>query len=160
MKNFYIILGVLFSACQTTAPKNINIDYDDWGSYEAGTILVQSSEKIRDGFYSVNQSIVNSSDHWEGVGHFSSIFYHKTKICQCSTFNTVISPKGNYIIYYSNARNQLELYDTRSKKTSVISGEYKGYPSSAEWIPEGNTANVILTDGKSNTTHKIRVELE
>jgi len=160
MKKLYLGFAVLFSACQTTSPEDINIEFSEWSSKESGTILRQSSEKIRDGFYSVKQSIVNSPEHWEGVGHFSSIFHHKIKICQCSTYDTVISPKGNYIIYFSNVRRQLELYNTRSKTTSVISKEYTGYPTSAEWDLDNKIANVILTDTNSKPSREIKVELE
>jgi len=160
MKKFYLAFAVLFSACQTTSPEDINIEYSEWSSQEAGTILRQSSEKIRDGFYSVEQSIVNPLEHWEGVGHFRSIFHQNTKICQCSTYNTAISPKGNYIIYFSNVRRQLELYNTRSKTTSVISKKYTGYPTSAEWDLDAKMAKIILTDTNSKPSDEINVELE
>ncbi|MEP4052699.1 MAG: hypothetical protein ABJN22_10690 [Litorimonas sp.] len=133
MKIFFVSSIIFLSACQTSGPKDIDVPFDDWGTAKPGTVVSQSSEALKNGFYDVTKSSVNPAGHWEGVGHFGYIYFGKTEICRCSSFDTVTSPDGRYIVYHSNKNKRLELYNTRNKNISALSEGFVGYPRSARW---------------------------
>ena len=160
MKRFYIILAVLMTACQTSAPKNIDVDFDQWDSQKPGTVVAQSiRQDLGNGFYDVSKSVINHSDHWEGVGHFGYLYFHKTEICRCSAYNTSISPDGNYVVYFSHTKKKLVIYNTQSKETLELSDEYIGYPKSTEWNLEGKSAIISLSTPNDELLEKLSISL-
>jgi len=160
MKRLFIIPAILLSACQTAGPKNIDLWEEDLSSFAPGTVIHQSSRELDHGFYDVSKSIVNSAGHWEGIGHFGYVYHGKTKICQCSDGQTVISPNGKYIVYYSNQNDALELYAVDSKKVKVLQDEYMGYPDTAEWSLETNTAIIYLSDSNRPKNKALTISLD
>ena len=160
MNRLFIITAILLSACQTAGPKNINLSHKDLSSLAPGTVIRQSSRKLDHGFYDVSKSIVNSAGHWEGIGHFGYAYHGKTKICQCSDRQTVMSPNGRYIVYYSNQNRALELHDTDSNEVKVLQDEYMGYPDTAEWNLETNSAIIYLSDSNRPKNKALTISLD
>jgi len=152
MKRFYIILAVLMTACQTNAPKNIDVDFDQWDSQKPGTVVAQS---IND----VSKSVINHSDHWEGIGHFGYLYFHKTEVCKCSVYNTSISPDGTYVVYHSHQAARLVIYNTRSKETLELSEKYIGYPKSTEWNLEDKSAIISLSTPNDELLEELSISL-
>jgi len=160
MKRFYIILAVLMTACQTNTPKNIDVDFDQWDSQKPGTVVAQSiREDLGNGFYDVSKSVINHSDHWEGVGHFGYLYFHRTEICKCSVDLTSISPNGVYVVYHSLTAKRLVIYNTRSKETLELSDKYIGYPKSAEWNIAGKSAIVFLSTPNDEPLEELSISL-
>jgi len=155
----FILITLFLSACQTSSPRNIDIDYEKWDSQLPGTVVKQSSEKLEYGFYDVSKSIVNFSSHWEGVGHFGYIYYRNIEVCKCSNYDTVISPNGEFIIYHSQKNNRLEIFKTSSKEVSELSKLYIGYPKSAKWDLNGKTASISLSKPPNEATEEIQISL-
>jgi hypothetical protein len=160
MRKLFIFATVFLSSCQTFGPNDINVSFEDWDNAEPGTVVHQSSTKLGNGFYDVTKSIVNSAGHWEGVGHFGYIYHNKNKICQCGKFDTVISPNGKYIVYYSNQNDALELYNTDSKEVTVLQDEYMGYPETAEWSLESNEVTIYLSDSNRPKNEALTISLD
>lgn len=156
----FIIAAISLSACQTTGPENFTRPYDSQTATKPGTVLHQSSQELENGFYTVSKSVVNPAGHWEGIGHFSFIYFGKTEICQCSEFDSAFSPDGSYIIYFSNKNDQLELYNTRSKKITVLSEEYIGYPKSADWNFKTATATLYLSQPDNSDPKTLQITLD
>lgn len=158
MKRLFVLAPLLLAACQSTGPENIDLPYDSVTATKPGAVLHQSSSDLGKGFYDVSKSIVNPADLWEGIGHFSFVYYGKTEICQCYPIDVVISPKGKYIAYYSHQDRQWEIYNTKSKKTSVIPDVAVGFPISAEWNEKNKTLSLSLSgyrDGEPTEVHQI-----
>lgn len=160
MKKLFVSSIIFLSACQTSGPKNIDVSFDDWGAAKPGTVVSQSSVTLKDGFYDVTKSRVNPAGHWEGVGHFGFIYFGKTEICQCSSFDTVISPDGKYIIYHSNKNKRLELFNTRTKNISALSEKYIGYPRSARWDFTRSSVTINLQEPSGENTRELVASLE
>ena len=59
MKIFFVFSIIFLSACQTSGPKDIDVPFDDWGTAKPGTVVSQSSEALKNGFYDVTKSSVN-----------------------------------------------------------------------------------------------------
>ena len=152
---------ILLPACQTSKSATIERTTESIANAAPRTVLAQSIRKdLGNGFYDVSKSVVNSSDHWEGIGHFGYVYYRNSEICQCSPYSTVISPEGKYFVYYSNRRDRLELFDTKTKETSVLQEGYKGYPKSADWILDEKTAVVILSNPVGKDTESLSITLD
>ena len=157
MKQLYTFIAFTLIACQTNVPKTIDLGDKSIANAAPGTVIHQSARALKNGFFDVSKSVVNSSDHWEGIGHFGHIYYDKTEICQCSEFDTAISPNGKYIVYFSNKKGKLELYNTHSKRITILSEKYLGYPNSADWELKAGTANIYLS--QPNGTDPIEIPI-
>lgn len=129
-------------------------------SYKPETVLAQSVNDLGGGFFNVTKSIVNSADHWEGIGHFGYIYFGKIEICRCSAFETVFSPDGKYIVYHSEKNDRLELFSTQSKTISPISEKYIGRPSHAEWYKDNNSALLYLRDSSGENLISINLSFD
>ena len=148
VKKFYSCIILSLTACQTNVPETINRGKYAISEAAPGTVIHQSVRDLENGFYDVSKSVVNASDHWEGIGHFGYVYFGKIEICQCSEGQTAISPGGHYIVYYSNKKDKLEIYNTQSKQISILSEKYIGYPNRADWNLKAGTANVYLSQPK------------
>ena len=151
-----VIVSLFLSGCLTTPHKDIDIEASEFQKLNSGDVVRQRSEKLGHGFYEVKRSTINASDHWEGIGHFSFIYFGKSKICQCSAIDTVISPNGKFIVYHSGSRKRLELYNSQSKEITAISEKYIGYPRNGDWMLKTNKVVVDL----DNLTDTVRNQIE
>ena len=146
-------------ACSSNPHKDIDRGDKSISGLKAGTIIHQRSKELGHGFFDVSRSQVNSSEHWEGIGHFSFIFFKNKKICQCSDYQVVISPNGKYIVYYSNQRDALELFNAHSKKVTILSKQYSGYPETGEWDFDNDVAVIKLNDPSGEFDSEIEISL-
>ena len=153
------IIAAALTACQTNIPQTIERGNKSIAGAAPGTVIHQSVRELENGFYDVSKSVVNASHHWEGIGHFGYVYFGKTEICQCSEGETAISPDGHYIVYYSNKKNKLKLYNTRSKQISILSEKYIGYPNSADWDVEERTANIYLSQPDGTDPKALQISL-
>lgn len=158
-RNASIVAFLFLAGCHTAGPKKIYVDFNNWNSQAPGTIVEQTSEALGNNFYEVAQSIVNPADHWEGVRHTTAIFYGNLKICDCNSANTVISPDGKYIVYFSHKLQRLELLNTRSKKTVAVSDKYIGYPKTADWDVVNGTALLRFDQPDGKDVKDIQINL-
>ena len=159
MKKLFWIGLIFISACQTGSPDTIQLSYKSKYNAAPGTVISQHIEKdLGNGFFEVGKSIVNPPEIWEGLGHFTFVYYGKTEICQCFPIDVVISPKGKYVAYYSHEKKRWILYNTKHKKTSVIPDVPIGYPMSAEWNKNEKTLALSLSryrNGEVDKVHQI-----
>ena len=160
MKKLYWIGLFLLSACQTSKPATIERTEKSIANAVPGTVLYQSiRQDLGNGFYDVTKSVVNASDHWEGIGHFGYIYYQNTEICQCSKGLSTISPNGEYFVYFSNKSKSLKIYNTKTKETSVLDEGYKGYPQSVDWNIDERTAVITLSSPNGKEVELLSITL-
>jgi len=161
MKRVYILIAIILSACQTSGPRTIDRTGDDLSTAKPGTIVVQSiRQDLGNGFYNVSKSVINHPDHWEGIGHFGYLYFHKTEVCKCSVYNTSISPDGTYVVYFSHKTKKLVIYNTRSKDILVLSDKYIGYPKSTVWDLQNKSAVVLLSTPNDELLEKLSISLK
>lgn len=114
----------------------------------AGTVLDESSTNLGHGFRKVTRSVVNPPGSFEGIGHFSYVYYRDEQLCRCAQTEIVISPDGAHAVFASGERWQLVLYDTATSKRTELTQDFAGYPSSARWDLEHRRVEVQLQLGK------------
>jgi len=99
---------------------------------KAGDVVFEAKRGRKQGYVEIFRSIVNPSTHWEGVGHFSFVYFKKFEICQCSLKEVVISPRGRYLVFVARD-GTLSVFDSKSSRVERLSEGYIGYPISIEW---------------------------
>jgi hypothetical protein len=112
----YITL-LLFSCCceaQESAPPK----------WKPGQVLAEKKEDLGFGFSLIHRSIVNPPSHWEGVGHFSFVYFEKRQLCQCGRSEFSISPSGRYALLQDGPSGKLLLFTTHLDKISEVTKQY------------------------------------
>ncbi len=66
------------------------------------------------------REIVNSLEHWEGVGHFSFIYFYERQLCQCSHGDFSISPSKRYAVLQDGPTGKMLLYNVRTEGLSGL----------------------------------------
>jgi hypothetical protein len=106
-----------------------------------GTVLSEGSKELGFGFREVHRSKVNSPGQFEGVGHFSFVYFGDELLCQCNHTEIVISPDGKRSIFVNAEDGKLTLFESTSHKRRLLSQQFIGHPARAEW----REAEVVLT---------------
>jgi hypothetical protein len=112
---FQILLVFLF-ACTVTAQ-----------------VLNESSRNIGSGFREVSRSQVNPPGHWEGIGHFSFIYFGNKQLCQCNESEFYLSPSKKYAIFINDKTGALTLFTRQNEKMRALTQKYVGQPARVEW---------------------------
>lgn len=120
-------------------------------SLPPGTVLQERWQEIGFGFREVMRSQINPPGVFEGVSHFSFIYFEDEELCQCNRFDTVISPDGSLLIYTNVADGRLMLFRTWGRERIRLSNEFVGYPTRAAWDFSANQVVVNLTRGSKET---------
>ncbi|XLZ71009.1 hypothetical protein ABT364_03325 [Massilia sp. SR12] len=138
----YITL-LLFSCCceaQESAPPK----------WKPGQVLAEKKEDLGFGFSLIHRSIVNPPSHWEGVGHFSFVYFEKRQLCQCGRSEFSISPSGRYALLQDGPSGKLLLFTTHLDKISEVTKQYVGSPQSFKWDEKNRSATVAFYQGSKN----------
>lgn len=123
---------------------------------KAGDVVFEAKRGRKQGYVEIFRSIVNPPTHWEGVGHFSFVYFKKFEICQCSLNEVVISPKGRYLVFVASG-GQLSVFDSQLSRINNLSEAYIGYPISVEW-KFSSTPLVVFVAEPSSIQAESRVE--
>lgn len=116
-------------------------------SLPPGTVLQERWQDIGFGYREVMRSQVTPPGAFEGVSHFSFVYYKEEELCQCDRYNIVISPDGSLLIYTNVADGKLMLFRSEVRKRIILSNEFIGYPMSATWDFSAKKVTVNLTRG-------------
>jgi hypothetical protein len=100
-----------------------------------GTVLSESSNDIGLGYREVAQSKVNGLGSFEGVGHFTYVYYRAELLCQCGRGEIAISPNGAHAIFVEG-NGKLILFRSATGSRQTISEVFVGHPTRAEWEAE------------------------
>jgi hypothetical protein len=114
-------------------------------------VLSESSQSLSHGFREVTRSKVNQAGHWEGIGHFSYVYYKDEKLCQCGRSEVSISTTGSHAIFVDTSTGKLILFQAGTRVRTELSKKYIGHPKSATW--EGGRVKVTVErydDGRSS----------
>jgi hypothetical protein len=126
MKHLLYITLLLCSIC-------CEAQESDPSKWKPGQVLAEKKEDLGFGFNLIRRSIVNPPNHWEGVGHFSFIYFGKRQLCQCGHSDFSISPSGRYALVQDGPSGKLLLFDTLSVRISEVTKQYVGSPQSFAW---------------------------
>lgn len=124
-----------------------------------GTIVSEHTKNMGLGYREVSRSIVNRSNHWEGIGHFSFVYYKDMELCQCSNYEVLISPDGLHAVFVEPNSGKLILFRVRTGARIVLSRKYIGHPKSATWEKGRVVITVEKSRSNSTTTKTINAAL-
>ncbi len=152
-----MVLGYLLVSCSSAAE---NSDPSKW---KPGQVLSEKTINLGNGYKEVHRSVVNPPGHWEGVGHFSYVYFKDKPLCQCSRNEVVISPDGSYAIFAEETDGNLMLLDARNLVSRALTTEFIGLPDSASWDMKGGKVVVSVkkwvSEKKEYEEKKVPVEL-
>jgi hypothetical protein len=124
---------------------------EDPTSAPPGTVLSESKRDLGNGYLEIRRSQVNPPAHWEGIGHFTFIYFGERKLCQCDVDEVQISPKGKFALFVPQS-GQLTLFNAATKSGKRLTKRYEGMPIAADWQLSQRRVAVTLekyVDGRS-----------
>jgi hypothetical protein len=102
------------------------------------------------GFHQVQRSQVNPSGSFEGVGHFTFVYYQDLKLCQCDKAEFFISPSGNHALFINESPGSVTLFTAHSKTTNTVTSSFVGLISTVEWNESNGNALVVFQRPAAN----------
>lgn len=143
MTRLLVIGALLFVAGCSGA----NTDPSKW---RTGQVLSESIQDLSAGFGLVHREIVNPAAHWEGVGHFSFVYFHDKRLCQCGHGDFSISPSKQYAVLHDGPTGKLLLFNTLTERITEVTKEYVGSPNAFTWNEEKGAVVVTFDQGLKN----------
>ena len=116
-----------------------------------GTILAEHGHELGFGSNAVSRSQVNSPGSFEGVGHFTFVYFHDEEICQCGASEVAIAPDGSRLLYTDTTTGKLMLFRSDTRARVELTQEFVGYPADATWDLAARKAVVQLQYGNRAT---------
>lgn len=113
-------------------------------------VLQESTGSLSSGFRIVHRSQVNGPGSFEGVGHFSFIYFGDQLLCQCGSGSFFISPSGARAIF-TGAQGVTTLFRTRERTTRALTSGFVSSIGHVEWNEPAGKAMVVfeqLSPGK------------
>ena len=90
-----------------------------------------SETNLGEGFIERRYEVDMPPDHWEAIGHYSTVFYKEKELGMLDGF--AISPTKKYAIYTKSKEGRLFIFDiSKRAEKRVLIDEYC-YPSCEKW---------------------------
>lgn len=124
-----------------------------------GTVISESSKELGFGLREVHRSKVSSPGLFEGVGHFSFVYFRDELLCQCRYTEIMISPDGRYSIFVNSEDGILMLFQSGDRELLPLSQQYVGHPVRAEWTESRVIVTLIRYEDGTARNSKINVSL-
>lgn len=115
-----------------------------------GTVISESTRGMGHGYKEVSRSIVNGPKAFEGIGHFTFVYFKNRELCQCSEHEVLRSPDGLHAFFIEAASGRLFLFHTATGNLTKISNRYIGHPIRVFW--ESGRAKVIVEKDNAGKT--------
>lgn len=125
--------------------KEINLS-----ALKAGQIFSEKSENLEAGFKLVHREVVSPPGHWEGLQHFSFLYYQDRQLCQCSAAGFSISPSGRYAILQNGPTGKIFLFNVQTGILTEVSQKYIGTPEEFTWDEANSLVTVTFFQGLNN----------
>ena len=138
----YLIVSGACLATGASAPEAPALDLPP-----PGTVVSETWKDMTFGFREVARSQVNPPGVFEGIGHFSFVYFRDEKLCQCNNSEVAISADGDYAVFTDVTNGKLKLFEASSRKRTDLSSTFIGYPDSATWNISKRQAVVKLKHG-------------
>lgn len=150
---------LVLSICLAGCAMGVTDPTDPLSLPPAGTVMAESFTDIGQGYREVRRSVVNPPDAFEGVGHFSFVYFGDQRLCQCDARAVRISPDGVHAIY-AREDGILMLFNARARSLKALADQDVGAPAQVSWTKA--RANVVLVErqGAQGSRNTLSVELE
>ena len=140
----FLIIGMLFFGAGCTAQ---NTDPSKW---KTGQVLSEQIKNLGAGFQLVSREVVNPPEFWEGVGHFSFIYFHDRQLCQCDEGDLSISPSKRNAVFKDGPTGKLFLFNVTTGHITEVTKKYIGSPQSFIWNEEEGLVTVNFYQNLNN----------
>lgn len=113
----------------------------------AAEVISERSKDLGFGFRAVKQQEKIPKGHWEGIGHFSFLYFKDHKISQTSDY--LISSDGKFAIFTDGPTGNVQAFFSLDRKIVLIEGYVKenGIPERFEEVGVGKI-KIVFTSGK------------
>jgi hypothetical protein len=88
-------------------------------------VISEESKDLGFGFRQVTRSRENSPGAFEGVGHFSYLYYRDLELCQIGTYS--LAPSGRYVAFQDGPSGDVILFIAESRRRLTL----QKYPGAA-----------------------------
>ncbi len=129
---------------------NLAAQNSDPSTWKPGQVLSEKSTDLGKGYREVARSQVNPPEHWEGVGHFTFVYYQDLKLCQCGKSEFFISPSGNHALFINERPGSVTLFTAQSKMTKTVTPGFVALISKVEWNEFNGEALVVFQRRAAN----------
>lgn len=126
-------------------------------------VLSERSRDLGHGFRWVQRSERMPPGHWEGIGHFSFLYYRDRRLCQCGLIDFSIAPSGGYAIHADTRSGGVMLFKRATETSTAVSRPGTiGTIEKVEWSESSGTAKVSFYQNIPGHKHvaPITVRLE
>jgi hypothetical protein len=106
-------------------------------------VLQESSSSLGSGFRIVHRSQVNGPGSFEGVGHFSFVYFGDQLLCQCGSGSFFISPSGASAIF-TGAEGVTTLFRTKARTSTASTAGFVSSIRRVEWNEPAGKAVVVF----------------
>jgi len=110
-------------------------------------ILAERSHSLGAEFRLVEREVANPAGHWEGVGHFSYVYFRDRELCQCSSAGVSISPSGRFAALQDGPTGKLLLFSVRLNRIVEITKDYIGSADTFAWDEPSGRLTVKFFQG-------------
>ena len=138
-------LALVCAACRAAEASAPTTSSSTW--LPPGTVLTETWKNVGHGYREVARSQVNPAGAFEGIGHFSFVYYGDEKLCQCSASEISVSPDGAFAVFTDVHDGKLMLFASGSHTRTVLSETFVGYPESTTWSLAERRAEIKLKYG-------------
>ncbi len=122
----------------------------DSSTWQAGQVLSERVQNLGSGFLLVYREVVNPPDHWEGVGHFSFLYFRERQLCQCSSGDFSIAPSARYAIFQDGSSGKLFIFKAQTGSLFEATTKYIGAPETFTWDEAKGLVTVAFYQGLNN----------
>ena len=136
--------------CTLLFGRNVAAQQSDSSTWKPGQILSETSKNLGFGLRIVSREQVNPTGHWDGVGHFSFLYFRDRLLCQCSSGDYSIAPTGEYALFQDGPSGKLLLFNVSRESIKEIISTYIGSPQHFTWDAAKNVVTVTFYQGLKN----------
>lgn len=140
----YLFVGALLFAAGCLA------DNTDSSTWKTGQVLSESMQNLGGGFRLVHRAVVNPPEHWEGVGHFSFLYFLDQQLCHCGQGDFSIAPSNRYALLQDGPTGRLLLFNALTERRTEVTANYVGRPQIFRWDEARRSVTVMFYQGLNN----------
>ena len=115
-----------------------------------GTVVSESSRDLGHGFRDVSRSQVNGPGSFEGMGHFSFLYYRSRQLCRCAGLDYAIAPSGQFAVFVDGPSGKLKLFHAPSGQLRELTKHFMGTPQTFTWDEARGTVKVLFLPNEGN----------
>jgi len=105
-------------------------------------VLTESSRPIGSGFQEIRRAQVSAPGVFEGISHFSFVYFGKLQVCQCSASEFFIAPSGHYALFVASPSGKVTVFNAVTQTATAVTQNFVGSINAVQWHEQTSEAVV------------------